>query len=368
MPDRRSFIKNMATLGIFSSIQSTFPEITRFDFAFAAKKNRLHVHYEWGKLEEVIVGYPYLRIGGAMPKAVGKFLRHNPKTAQLKQAWLEADSKLPLEKFAPELAKQNEQMNAAITILKDRGIRVHQVDRINDSELAFEEKIGSACLQQFVRDPILVIGDRYIELPLYMPYRRKERFPIRRTLESRLNDLQASIISAPEPYPLPEDAQGNFGSSAFLEGGDILLFGKEVYVGNSGNASNRKGIAWLQTQLGSGYRVHEVRMSNAFLHLDCGLCTPRPGLAIICREAFPDGLPDCIKGWELIEVNKEDAEMKMACNGLILDQKSILIGSENTLLADKLDKAGLNVYTTPFDMVTPLGGGFRCWHHPLIRI
>lgn len=370
MTGRRSFMKNVVALGLSSPLFAASADsgLPVGQAPQPSGSGRLNVLHEWGALEEVVVGYPYFRIGGPPPKAAQNYHHPNLAFAGLGMLWALLAPKMPFEKFVPVLwAKQNDQINAVIKILVSRGIVVHQVEKISASELAYEEDIGPACLQQFPRDPILVIGDRYIELPMNMPFRRKERFPIRRTLQGRLAGSNTPMVSAPEPFPLPEDDQGSFGPSAFLEGGDIFLIGNDVYVGNTGNASNSKGIAWLRSQLDRGYRVHEVKMSKDFLHLDCALCTPRPGLAIVCREAFPSGLPDFLQGWELIEVSKADAETKLACNGLVLDQKTIIIGADTPALAQQLDRAGLNVYVTPFDMVTALGGGFRCWHHPLVR-
>ncbi|MGE4659226.1 MAG: hypothetical protein AAEJ16_00390 [Arenicellales bacterium] len=36
-------------------------------------------------------------------------------------------------------------------------------------------------------------------------------------------------------------------------------------------------------------------------------------------------------------------------------------------LADALRKEGTEVITTPTDAISWRGGGFRCWHHPLVR-
>ena len=370
MSDRRNFLNSLAAMGGLAAVQSTVAAEKRTGQPIISGEvpSGLNVHHEWGRLEEAVVGYPYLRPAGSLPKSVANFQRSTPEMTEFMRLWLETAPMMPIDEFAPALwAKQNDQMNAAITILRDHGVKVHQVEKILSDELAFEQDIGPFCIQQFPRDPMLVIGDRYFELPMHMPYRRKERFPIRRTLENRLAELHASIVSAPEPLPRPEDDLGNFGSSAFLEGGDVLLFGDDVLVGNTGNASNSAGVAWLQAQIGDRYRVHEVSLSKDILHLDCVLCTPRPGLAIICREAFVNGIPDYFKGWDFIEVTKEDAETKLACNGLVLDQKNIIIGDESPETADSLGKAGINVYTTPFDTLAALGGGFRCWHHPLIR-
>ncbi|CAB9510269.1 amidinotransferase [Seminavis robusta] len=105
----------------------------------------------------------------------------------------------------------------------------------------------------------------------------------------------------PEP-PLVE------GQGTFLESDDVFLMGRDILVGRSGNGSNEKGAKWLQRYLGDEYRVHEVPLSPNFLHLDCVMCAPRPGLAMVCREAFVNGLPDIIKDWDIIDVSPEDAE------------------------------------------------------------
>ena len=34
----------------------------------------------------------------------------------------------------------------------------------------------------------------------------------------------------------------------------------------------------------------------------------------------------------------------------------------------ELEAEGLEVITTPIDALSWQGGGFRCWHHPLIRL
>ena len=126
-------------------------------------------------------------------------------------------------------------------------------------------------------------------------------------------------------------------------------------------------VDWLQNCLGEDYRVHEVPLSSHFLHLDCVLATPRPGLAVICREAFVDGVPDFLKGWKLIDVSAEDAEAKLGCNGLVLDDKTMLVGEDMPGLAEALRAEGTKVITTPIDGIHWQGGGFRCWHHPLVR-
>ena len=109
-------------------------------------------------------------------------------------------------------------------------------------------------------------------------------------------------------------------------------------------------------------------LSRRFLHLDTTLALPRPGLAIVCQEAFAEGLPKFLNGWKLINVSADDAEKKLGCNGLVLSKDSIIIGDNLPGLKKELEAEGLEVITTPIDALSWQGGGFRCWHHPLIRL
>jgi N-dimethylarginine dimethylaminohydrolase len=112
--------------------------------------------------------------------------------------------------------------------------------------------------------------------------------------------------------------------------------------------------------------VHPIRLKRGFLHLDVVLSLPRPGLAIVCREAFVDGLPDFLDGCDLIDVPVKDTA-RLACNGLVLDQETFLYAEEHEWLAEELTKNGQKVVTVRYDTVSLWGGSFRCSHHPLVR-
>jgi N-dimethylarginine dimethylaminohydrolase len=320
------------------------------------------VHHEWGALKEVLVGVPNVRLPSKLAKAPRKYLPE--ESIQV----IEENGGKALADFDPELNKKFiSQVDAIINILEGRGIVVHQVKKHISSEEAFLADMNDSVFQTFPRDPVLVIGNKVIETAMYEPNRRKERFAIRRTIGERVANSDAVMVSMPQPEPFPADEDGRYGPGPFLEGGDVFLLGSDIYVGLTGNASNKAGIHWLQKFLGRDYRVHEVPLNNHFLHLDCVLATPRPGLAVICREAFVNGLPDFLRDWKLIDVSTEDAEAKLGCNGLVLDDKTMLIGEDMPELAEELRAEGHEVLTTPIDGIHWQGGGFRCWHHPLVR-
>ncbi|MDE0951718.1 MAG: arginine deiminase family protein [Halioglobus sp.] len=320
------------------------------------------VNYEWGALKEVLVGVPNVRLPSKLAKAPRNFLPQ--ESIQI----IEKNAGKRLAEFDPALnEKFVAQVDAIIKILEGRSIVVHQVKKHLPSEEAFLATMNDSVFQTFPRDPLLVIGDKVIETAMYEPNRRKERFAVRRTIGERVSNSSAIMVSMPQPEPFPADEDGCYGPGPFLEGGDVFLLGPDIYVGITGNASNKAGIHWLQEFLGNDYRVHEVPLNNHFLHLDCVLATPRAGLAVICREAFVNGIPDFLRGWRLIDVSVEDAEEKLGCNGLVLDDKTMLVGEDMPELAEALRAEGTEVITTPIDGIHWQGGGFRCWHHPLIR-
>ncbi len=324
---------------------------------------KIQVNHEWGALKEVVVGIPHFKIPTAIPENVQKY----STTEGL--AFLNNNLGETLEKADPALhSKMAEQMDGLIQVLEGRGIKVHRPDMLNKNDEKYLSCITPpGAMQIFPRDPMLVIGDNFIETEPLSPMRRRERFGIRRVLSEYLSDMNGKLVSMP-PAVVSEDAdKGVSGPGPFIEGGDVFLLGKDIYVGVSGNASNSAGVKWLAQYLGSKYRVHEIKLADKFLHLDCCLATPRPGLAIICREAFGDKLPDFLKGWKLIEVPFEDAKEKLACNGLIIDEKTIIIHQDLPELSKALRNAGQEVIEVPFDAIYQFSGAFRCWHHPLVR-
>ena len=360
---RRTFLKESGRggYGVCEALTATSVGILAEEKSSMARKDIL-VNHEWGKLKEVVVGVPNARLPSKLAEAPKRFL------SEASIDFIEKNAGKRLEDCAAELnSKFVEQVNGIIKILKDRGVVVHQVKKLLPSEEAFLSELNDTVMQTFPRDPMLVIGNHFIETAMFEPNRRRERFAIRRTVGDRLAASNARVVSMPEPEPFPADKDGKYGPGPFLEGGDVLLVGRDIYVGNTGNASNAAGIRWLQNMLGDGYRVHEVPLSNHFLHLDCVLALPRPGLAVICKEAFVEGIPEFLKDWKLIEVSAEDAEKKLGCNGLVLDEKTIIIGDDMPDLAKALRAEGLEVITTPIDGIYWQGGGFRCWHHPLVR-
>jgi len=318
----------------------------------------IKVHHEWGKLKEAIVGTP---IGLRMPTWSDEYEFLTPDVQQ----FLKTNQGKLLKDADPDLYEGSvSQMEAFSDLLRSLGVVVHRAEPLTDDEVDYLVNFKAGVQQCFTRDPMLVIGNNIIETSMREFERRKERFGIRRGVGDRLTEGNANWISMPQAVPVR--GTSGYGPGPFLEGGDILLAGRDIYAGYSGHASNLAGINWLQRFLGPDYRVHPIALKRGFLHLDVVLSLPRPCLAIVCRDAFVDGLPDFLDGWDLIDVSVE-ATTRLACNGLVLDEKTYICAEEHTDVAEALTKHGQTVHTLLYDTVSLWGGSFRCSHHPLIR-
>lgn len=219
-----------------------------------------------------------------------------------------------------------------------------------------------------MRDPVLVVGHHVIELAVKTPFRRREIFAIREVLQRRVaEDARACYVAMPQPLPV-KPTRTSDGPGPFLEGGDIFVMGKNILVGNSGLASDKAGIEWLQRYLGpEGYVVHEVPLQRHWLHLDCIFAVVRRGLCICDTSGLKDGLPAPVKEWEIISATPEEAHA-LGCNTMCLEENTVLIAEEHSRLIKELEKRKANVVSGfRMDIASNWGGGIRCASHPLLR-
>ena len=327
----------------------------------AGREGRIGVDYEWGKLEEVIIGSPkLLTVPGDCPT-----VRFGFDYQKGNREWIEKHGGESLKEADPVFyQKVVAQSDNLVRVLKERGISVHRhdPDLLTPEELEFMSDLEKGHDFLFPRDPVIVIGNRVIEAALKLPMRTREKFIVRRIFQKIVpDDPEAEYVSVPAVSPSFPKRGG-----MYLEGGDVMLNGKEIYVGHSGNASSPAGIEWLRRYLGEEYRVHRVEIKD-FQHLDCVLSLIRPGLGIRSPAAFTEDLPGSLKDWDFIEVPLADAK-KLACNVFLLDPQTVLIDDRFDYLKEELEKRGVEAIPVPLDAITQLGGGFRCSHHPIRRL
>lgn len=265
----------------------------------------------------------------------------------------------------PELQKQweRERTNLQETLEK-YGIEVLRPRKLTSAE---KEAVGTAGYSNFfVRDPFFTAGSFVIESSLRFLHRRNEVFPIRDLFLQELYPQDCCYVAVPQPEIAdPEDK--TLGKGPFLEGGDVLILGKQIFVGNSGLASNSLGIQWLRKLLTpQGYTVEEVKLHPDILHLDCALGLVKNGLMVICEEAFLEGIPAALMNWKKIHVSLNEA-MNLATNGLPVSPEVYITDPAFKHIGEEIEQQGIKVEYIDFSISRSFGGSFRCSTQPLSR-
>ncbi|MEU3014849.1 dimethylarginine dimethylaminohydrolase family protein [Nocardia asteroides] len=240
-------------------------------------------------------------------------------------------------------------------------LRSHRVEVLRPRLFTAAEKAAAGpagYANFFVRDPWFTVGDAVVEGGLRFPHRRMEVLPSRELLVERVLPTDASYVALPRP---------GIDGGPFLEGGDVLVLGKQILVGCSGMATDELGIRWLAKYLSpQGFTVTPVRLPAHVLHLDCALSLVRDGLLIACPARLPDGLPAPLRGWEVIEVDEDEAAA-MATNGLPIDAHTYVTDPEFDRVGAQLAAHGITVEYVDFSVSRLFGGAFRCSTQPLLR-
>lgn len=321
----------------------------------------ISVEYEWGELKECVYG-------SSTQFILPKFLQDSRVRAngEIGQIW-QANGERNLADVAPGIyAQYAEHLDGAVRFLRNQGIVVHQPQAHAPANLLYPRGENHGTMTGWMRDPFVTIGHNVIELAPRSLLHRRQRFAIRQILFSTM-DRGARYFAQPDGGAADNEADvPGFG---YLEGGDILVLGRKILVGHSGNASNADGARWLQHVLGAAYQVELVDIDPRVSHLDVLLLTPREGLAVAAVEAFPRGLPDVFKGWDIVDVPFSVAKYAVGVNHLVLNDRAVLMPAEteHDYVAEQLQRRGFDVPRIPYRGVYQFGGSFRCAHQPLLR-
>jgi glycine amidinotransferase len=258
-------------------------------------------------------------------------------------------------------------------VLVRHGVEVLRPRLFTAAEIEAGQRVGYTNF--FVRDPWFTVGQFVIEGNLRFFHRRLEVLPCRDLFEKRVYPADCVYVAAPMPGITGQSkpAEGPFpmrldqSPGPFIEGGDVLVWGKRVYVGLSGQASSELGIAWLSKLLvPHGYTVETVRVKSNTLHLDCAIGMIREGLMVACDAVLPEGLPKSLRDWERIEVTEEEA-LQLGTNGFAISPQVHVTDPAFRRIGDQIAKRGITVEYVDFSISRSFGGAFRCSTQPLWR-
>jgi glycine amidinotransferase len=322
----------------------------------------IFVRCEWGELKECVYG-------GFDQFVFPKFLQDADvrPSGEFRKFWFD-NQEIAVEEADPIFyGRWQSQIKGTVEFLEKHGISVHLPKRISEENMKYPRGENHGVLTGWLRDPFVTIGNNVIELAPRSLFHRRQRFSIRHILATTM-DRGARYFAQPDSGA--DDDNEGLPGWGYLEGGDILVLDKKVLVGHSGNCSNSEGGRWLQHMLGLEYDVEMVNIDARFSHLDCVMLTPREGVAVVCLECLPDGVPEYMRDWDLIDIPYEITKIHMGCNNLTINDHTVIIptGEPHDRLEKELTVRNFEVIRLPYDAVYCLGGSFRCAHQPLIRL
>ena len=326
-----------------------------------AAQQAVHVESEWAALQECVYGSPDAWV-------LPVFLSDVKLRAQgpFGDFWAKNQGR-DVKEADPELfAEFSGQIRGAIDLLERLGVRVQVAGEISPANRKFPRGEEHGVATPWMRDPFVTIGNNVIELAPRSLFHRRQRFAIREILAQTM-ERGARYFAQPDGGADDSNEGPGWG---YLEGGDVFVLGRRILVGHSGGCSNPEGARWLQHALGPDYEVRTVDIDPMFPHLDCVLMTPREGIAVASLEALPKGLPDFMQDWDVVEVPKAMAKAHMACNNLVLDDRTVVVPLEEALdpVAQALEQRRFEVIRIPYRVPCMAGGSFRCAHQPLVRV
>jgi len=259
------------------------------------------------------------------------------------------------------------QIEGIVTTLEKYGVVVHRPRAFTEPERNYLENLQAGWNQLYAADPVFMLGKHFLELNIRRAYRRKEVFPLREVVLPLIAD-DRKIQHVAMPPAIPYKPAGD-GPGPYLEGGDLLMCGNgDVIVGlNDALCSNRAGLDWLKRYLEPhGYKFHPMPVAGKILHGLGTVALIREGLLLAYMDSLPNGLPDVVKDWEVIELTYEDAK-NYATVGLSLDENTYIIDEVNTRIIEELDKHRVMPIPLAAADIGFFGGDIRCVTLPIAR-
>lgn len=328
------------------------------DCSTGSDETKVYVQSEFAPLKRVVLAQSQLIIPKYLDEEILKILP--PESAAIAKANPGKDFK---EAF-PEMQKQWEFERENLKNLLEK----YRVDVQRPRELTqYEKELGgeNGCSNFFARDPFFTIGNFVVEGSLRYKHRRNEVLPLRPILEKEAAERGVVYVSVPRA-DISEGADSEAGP--FLEGGDVIVLDKTVFVGISGQATNERGYLWLKNLLSNyDYEVIKVPLKNEVLHLDCALSLVRDGLMIVSEDVFLEGIPEKLKNWDKISVPASEIAY-LAVNGLPIDERTYILDPKFEYIGKQLEARGIKTEYIDFQISRMFGGSFRCSTQSLLRI
>jgi len=205
------------------------------------------------------------------------------------------------------------------------------------------------------RDIAVVIGNKMVICNMAKASRRYEITGLFDTILK--NGLNEPNILIPPP-------------GCIIEGGDVIVDKKTIYVGLS-SRTNRKGFEFIKKHFSDSFDVFEVQLaggdSDQYLHLDCVFNPVGLNHGLIYTEGVHKIPNRILDSYSLIDITATE-QAALATNVLSISHNDVI--SRDNLECQRVNamlRKYYNVLEIPFDAVPLTGGSLRCSSLPLYR-
>ena len=245
-------------------------------------------------------------------------------------------------KTLPDLAAMQAAHDRFTDLLRSEGVEVIYVDKA----------APGAMKQIYCRDSVIGVKGGAIVTRLARKVRRGEELPVTRALAN----AGCPIL-------------GTLHGEAVFEGGGFALIDEKTAVCAVSVACNEEGVRQLERILnGLGIELIKLPMPGYRIHIDGSFNMIDHETAIININELPYFFIEYLnkRGMKLIELPPEDNAFSLNCLA-IAPGKVIMHETRTPRLAERLDKAGIEVLTIDYECVELGGGGIHCSTGPLAR-
>ncbi len=154
-------------------------------------------------------------------------------------------------------------------------------------------------------------------------------------------------------------------SQNHIEGGDVIIDGKTIYIGLS-HRTSQSAIEQLKADLPDN-EIIMVPFDPKYLHLDCVFNILSPTEALIFPEALESQTLNFLASrYQLIKVSKEE-QFTMGTNVLSIGNKKVFSLPMNHQVNEEIRRHGYEVIEVDFSEIIKSGGSFRCCTMPITR-
>lgn len=323
-------------------------------------------HTEWDPLEEVIVG----RADNAQIAKVDKGL------FAVEYQKCGSPFNVPSGLYPQQVIEEtNEDLEDLVKIFLKAGVKVRRPDVFDHSKVfQTPDWTSDGQFNYCPRDTFVVFGETIIESPMTLRARQFETISYKSLLMEYFHS-GAKWICAPRPrlldsaYVISEGVMAITEEEPIFDAANILRIGRDVLylVSDSGNWA---GAKWLQSVLGSEYKVHAYDNVYSGTHVDTTITLVKPGLVVVSAERVSKkNLPEIFKNWDVIYL--EDVydigftklpytSVWIAMNFMMLNPETAIVDGYQKALIKELEKRNVNVIPHTLRHARTMGGGLHC--------